>query len=156
MKDGYGFSLAARGFEQIDLQKYSGLLTPRKFFSYSADNVPGVTIKDFEDSIDNSFPDLATKIRFINKLYQCVLGRGIPLKCKKLLVYGEQDSGKTTWAYILKGLTPERHIASLSKSSTFALQQIDEQTLLIFINEWSQNVMDEDELKRLLEGIVLN
>ena len=147
--------MSARGFIPLDTQKYSGLMTPRNFFAYDSNNIPGVNIADFEHSVRNSFTDLPTLIKFLNKFYQCALGRGIPLKCKKLLVYGAQDSGKTTWAYILKGLIPERHIASLSKSTNFALQQVDEQTMLIFINEWSKSVLDEDELKRLLEGIII-
>ena len=50
------------------------------------------------------------------------------------------------------GLLPRRFIATISKENQFSFSQINEDTLLVFIDEWSTNFLDEDILKRLLEG----
>jgi hypothetical protein len=43
-------------------------------------------------------------------------------------------------------------VATVNKENQFAFSQITEDTLLIFIDEWSKNYLDEDILKRLLQG----
>ena len=79
------------------------------FCDYDSSTPPSPNVvKLFEASIDNSFKDQLTRTRFLNKFYQCALGKGLPLKLKKLLACGEQDSGKTTWTYILKGRLDSR------------------------------------------------
>ena len=80
-----------------------GLKTPRMFCPYDPASFSDAGVQKFRQSIENSFPDLVTQVTFLNKFYQCALGHGVPLKLPKLIVCGEQDSGKTSWLYILKG-----------------------------------------------------
>jgi hypothetical protein len=48
----------------------------------------------FKNSIVNSFPELAVRTAFLNKFYQCFVGRHMPQKIRKLVVSGPKDSGK--------------------------------------------------------------
>ena len=50
------------------------------------------------------------------------------------------------------GLIPQGFVATVNKENQFSFSQITEDTLLIFIDEWSSNFLDEDILKRLLQG----
>lgn len=97
-------ALHKRQFVPLDVRKFTGLRTPRMFCKYDHTNVPREKVTLFKASLDNSFQDHAVQVSFVNKLYQCLLGRGLPLKLKKLIACGAQDSGKTTWMYILKGI----------------------------------------------------
>ena len=97
------FNLPSRSFVEIDPQKYAGMCSPRVFCDYDSLTDPGPNVDLFEQSIRNSFPDLDEMIPFLNKMYQCCLGHNLPQKLSKLLVCGEQDSGKTTWAEIFYG-----------------------------------------------------
>ena len=45
-------------------------------------------------------------------------------------------------------------MATVNKENQFSFSMINEDTLLIFIDEWSSNFLDEDILKRLLQGKV--
>lgn len=98
-----GFSLHQRKFVPLDKAKYSGLVTPRLFCDYDSSTEPSRKVELFTKGLENSFPDLEPRVNFVNKLYQCSLGQGLPLKLKKLIACGEQDSGKTSWMSILKG-----------------------------------------------------
>ena len=98
------FVFHRREFVPLDEGKYTGLLTPRMFCGYDSTNVPDKTVRLFQASLKNSFPQHERQVNFVNKLYQCALGQGLPLKVKKLIACGEQDSGKTSWMYILKGI----------------------------------------------------
>ena len=50
---------------------------------------------------------------------------------------------------------PAAFMATISKENQFSFSQISEDTLLLFIDEWSTNFLDEDILKRLLQGSML-
>ena len=97
------FNIPKRRFEAIDEEKYAGLVTPRMFAGYDHTNVPDANIELFRASIKNSFPDQLEMALFLNKFYQCNLGHRLPMKIKKLLACGEQDSGKSTWAFVFYG-----------------------------------------------------
>lgn len=49
-----------------------------------------------------------------------VLGYGMPHKLPKLLVCGEQDSGKTSWLYVLKGECQSYLLCVKSSSMIFS------------------------------------
>ena len=51
---------------------------------------------------------------------------------------------------------PPGFMATISKENQFSFSQISEDTLLLFIDEWSTNFLDEDILKRLLQGLNKN
>ena len=45
-----------------------------------------------------------------------------------------------------------RFVVTVAKEDQFSFSQINEDTMLIFIDEWSTNFLDEDIIKRLLQG----
>lgn len=45
-----------------------------------------------------------------------------------------------------------RFVATISQENQFSLSQINEDTLLVYIDEWSSNLLDEDTMKLLLQG----
>ena len=98
------FVINERKFVEVDSQKYQGLVTPRAFQDYVYSDRKQPKAKHFEESLKNSFPTLVGRVEFLNKFYQCLLGDKMPHKVRKILCSGGKDSGKTTWAAILKGL----------------------------------------------------
>ena len=104
------FCLHKRKFIPLDTNKYAGLTSPRMYCDYDPSNIPGKRIQLFKASLENSFNDVSQRINFINKMIQCALGRGLPLKLKKLIACGQQDSGKTSWMSILRGELQARQL----------------------------------------------
>ena len=96
------FLVNQREFVPIDESKYNGLLTPRAYQEYDCQTKPQA--RHLEESLVNSFPVLEDRVEFLNKFYQCLLADKMPHKARKMLCSGGKDSGKTTWASILKGL----------------------------------------------------
>ena len=94
VKDDIFFSISNRDFTEcpIDL-KDIGLISPRAFAPYYDSNEDPTTLY-FKESIENSFPNLATRINFLNKYYQCLTLNKFPHKCPKLVVAGPSDLGK--------------------------------------------------------------
>ena len=93
--------LSSRMFVKTPIaQGDRGKVTPRSFQNYS------VTVQDggyFEASVKNSFPDLETRVRFLNSFYTCLSYGQLPQKTKKLLAYGEGTPGKHPGKKSLKG-----------------------------------------------------
>ena len=152
VKDGKCFSISNRDFIEgpIDL-KDIGLISPRAFASYydsSKDPAPSY----FKESIENSFPNLATRINFLNKYYQCLTVNKFPHKCPKLVVAGPRDSGKTTWASVFLSVIPFRYITSITKGKTFSTAMINADTQLVLLDEWSPDHLQSDTAKLLLQG----
>ena len=110
--------------------------------------------KYFKESVENSFPSLEHRLNFLNKLYQCLLAGRFLHKVPKLVVCGEKDSGKTSWASIIRGIIPDKFVATVSKEGKFAISMINDATQLIFIDEWSQETMMSDTVKTLMQGIL--
>ena len=77
---------------------YFGKISPRAFSNFDVNN-PGDG-GFFASSVRNSFPDEELMVEFLNKFYQCLLFGQLPHKCRKLVVVGEKDSGKTSWARV--------------------------------------------------------
>ena len=102
--------------------------------------------------MENSFPDLCERVNFINKFYQCFLCYQLPHKTRKLVVVGESDSGKSSWANILFGLIPAEKVAVLTKEKVFGSSMISDDTELLFVDEWNTDMMTSDLLKTLLQG----
>ena len=50
------------------------------------------------------------------------------------------------------GLIPSSFMATITKENQFSLTQLNPDTLLLFIDEWQENFLVEDALKRLLQG----
>ena len=127
-----------------------GRISPRCFQRYK------INVNDdggyFRTSVENSFPDLPTRVRFLNKFYQCLLYGQLPQKTKKLVVCGSSNSGKTSWARVFTGLIPATKIASITKEKTFGLSMLQDDTELIFVDEWGAETMSPDVAKSVLQG----
>ena len=106
----------------------------------------------FSSSIINSFPDVGDRARFLNKFYQCFLCQQLPHKVRKLVVVGASDSGKTSWANVFFGIIPRERIAVLTKEQTFGASMIEDDTELLYLDEWNKEMMTEDLLKTVLQG----
>lgn len=129
-----------------------GLVSPRSFQPYRVEDLVGFDARFFESSIENSFPDIMERANFLNKFYQCFLCQQLIHKVRKLVVVGEKDSGKTSWANVLLGLIPETKVAVLTKEKVFGSSMIKDDTELLFIDEWNADMMSSDLVKTLLQG----
>ena len=106
------FKLSSRQFVATPfVENDIGKVSPRCFqdFDTSANCDGGY----FSSSIFNSFPDLNERIRFLNKFYQCLLFCQLPHKVTKLVVVGDSDSGKSSWARIFLGIIPRNKVILL-------------------------------------------
>ena len=73
-------------------------------------------------------------------------------KATKLVVYGDSDSGKSSWARLFSGLIPKTKIVSISKEKTFGTSMLVDDTELVFVDEWGIDTMSADIAKSLLQG----
>ena len=103
-------------------------------------------------SIINSFPEVLKRLDFLNKFYQCLVYGQLPHKAKKLVVCGANNSEKSSWARIFFSLMNRSKIASVTKEKTLGLLTVDEDTELIFIDEWSENTLGISNVKTLFQG----
>lgn len=124
--------------------------TPRCYHNYTITGSPDGGY--FASSIINSFPDLYMRTNFLNHFYQCLLCGQLPIKSKKLVTVGPSDSGKSSWARILFGLTAKTNVATISKEKTFGTSLLKENTQLIFIDEWCNDTLSSDMAKILFQG----
>ena len=75
----------------------------------------------------------------------------MPHKCPKLVVAGPEGSGKTTWLSVLTGVISPRYIATVMKEKQVLMQMISEDTQLVFIDEWSPDMLQSDAAKVTLQ-----
>lgn len=149
--NGKSLKLSYRGFVKTPLElKDLGKVSPRSFADYTIDTT--LDGGAFETSIKNSFPDVADRVNFVNKLYQVLLYGQFPHKIPKLVVCGETNSGKTSWAKLFYGLLRPSKIASVTREKTFGLSQVENDTEVIFIDEWSEDTMTVDNVKKVFQG----
>ena len=128
-----------------------GIISPRNFKEFSTleiANVPEI----FTQSLVNSFPDLGDRARFVNKFYQTFLCHELPHKTRKLVVVGDKDSGKTSWARVFFGIMNHNKIAILTKEENFGASMINDDTELLWVDEWSKAMLPDNLLKTLLQG----
>ena len=76
----------------------------------------------------------------------------MPHKVKKLVVHGPMDSGKTSWINVLLGIIPMPQVASVTQESQFAASMIEESTQLVILDKWSENTLQSDMAKSVLQG----
>ena len=153
INNGRMLKLSSRQFVRIPHSQFvEGKIVPRCYVDYDLTRRSGDG-GYFATSIVNSFPDILDQVNFVNKLYQCFLFGQLPHKATKLVVVGEANSGKSSWAKIFFGILNHSKIASVSKEKTFGLSQIDEDTEFIFIDEWSDDTLSADNAKMLFQGI---
>ena len=153
--DEYCFSVRKRDFIECPIDnKDIGIVSPRAYApNYNSKEDP-VSLY-FKESIENSFPNLATRINFLNKYYQCLTVGKFPHKCPKLVVAGPRDSGKSTWASVFLSIIPVRYIASITKEKVFSTAMTNSDTQLVVLDEWSPEHLQSDTAKLLLQGGVM-
>ena len=88
----------------------------------------------------------------MRKYYQCLCAGKFRHKTSKLCVVGPKDSGKTSWVAPFHGIIPIRRIATITREKQFSAQSIDENTQLIFMDEWTSDSLDAETAKKLLQG----
>ena len=118
-----------------------GKVSPRIYYDFTVK----ITSRDggyFSYSILNSSPEVPKRVEFLNKFYQCLLYGQLPHKAMKLVVCGTNNSGKSSWTRIFLGIMNRLKIVSVTKEKTFDLSMVDEDTKLIFIDEWSEKTLD--------------
>ena len=127
-------------------------MSPRTFQEFNPEPAMFSDAEYFSTSVLNSFPDLGDRVRFANKFYQCFLCFQLPHKVRKLVVVGDKDSGKTTWVKVFFGLMQKEKIAVLTKEENFGAQMIQDDTELLWIDEWKKEMISDDLLKTMLQG----
>lgn len=147
---GQFFRISSRSFTDCAPILPFGKISPRAFIPYDSTTPPQPL--HFKSGIKNSFPELPVRTAFLNKFYQCFLGRRMPQKIRKLVVSGPRDSGKTSWACVLHRIIPSDRIASITKERQFSASMINDETEIVIIDDWSGHTMDCDLAKTLLQG----
>ena len=137
-------SFVASPFNESDF----GVISPRCYqdFVVSMECDGGF----FATSVLNSFPSSIERA-FLNKFYQCLLCHQLPHKVRKLVVVGPCDSGKSSWANVLMALIPHSKVAILTKEQNFGTSMIEEDTQLLYVDEWCKAMMSHDQVKTLLK-----
>lgn len=130
-----------------------GKISPRIFKTYEPNSCSDAEY--FSTSVRHCFPSLGERTRFLNKFYQCLLCGQLLLKTTKLTVVGPSDSGKSSWACVLMGLTQKEKIATISKEKVFNLSLLDDDTQLLFIDEMNGKTLQSDQAKIVLQGGML-
>ena len=144
VKDGYCFSISKRDFIECPIETRDvGKISPRAYAPYYNCKEEPVPLY-FQQSIENSFPNLSTKINFLNKYYQSLTVKKFPHKCPKLVVAGPRNSGKSTWGSVFLSIVPFRYIASITKERTFSTAIINSDTQLVCLDEWSPDHLQSD------------
>ncbi|XP_066922695.1 uncharacterized protein [Clytia hemisphaerica] len=126
--------------------------TPRAFIRYTYDKSYVPYPGPFIQGIMNSFPERKTRVHFLQKYFQLLLHKKFPMKEPKLLLEGDSNSGKTSWAAVFEGLIPTENIAGVTQEGRFAGHLINNQTELVFMDEWTVNSLSCEDAKRILQG----
>ena len=75
----------------------------------------------------------------------------MPQKVKKLVVMRPKDSGKTTWASVFLGIIRRKFTASITHENQFSCAMIDEDTQIIFLDDWAERTLQSDMAKLVLQ-----
>ena len=76
----------------------------------------------------------------------------MPHEIQKLVVLGPKDSGKTSWFNVFLDLIPMKCIASITNEKQFSAAMINDETQLVFLDEWSETTLQSDMAKTVLQG----
>ena len=67
-------------------------------------------------------------------------------------MYGPKDSGKTSWFQVFLGTIPVQYVASITQEKQFSASMIKQDTQIVFLGEWSENSLQSDMPKVVLQG----
>ena len=65
---------------------------------------------------------------------------------------GPKDSGKTTLASVFLGIIRRKFTASITQENQFSCAMINEDTQIIFLDEWAERTLLSDMAKLVLQG----
>ena len=154
VNDGQCWQISKRQFVACPYTEAEvGIISPRMFCEFDASEPPQPRF--FKSSILNSCPDPASYARLLNKWYQLLLHEKMLHKVRKLLVWGPSDSGKSTWLEPLRGIIPDKYIASITKEGKFGTSMITADTQLTFIDEFVPGIIPDWRAKQLFQGGIL-
>ena len=100
----------------------------------------------------DSFPEDEIRANFLNKFYQCLHAGRMSHRVRKLVVYRLKDSGKTSWFQVFLGIIPTQYVASITQEKQFSTSMIKQDTQTVFLDEWSENSLQSDMAKVVLQG----
>ncbi|XP_066918164.1 uncharacterized protein [Clytia hemisphaerica] len=128
-----------------------GVISPRNFFNFDPFRTEchGGYLAS---AIAHWFPSLPDQVDLAHRIYQCLLCHQFPDKTKKLTLVGKIDSGKTSLMNLFSSIIPKEKIAILTKESTFGLSMINDDTELLFVDEWSKEMTPPDIAKTLFQN----
>ena len=106
----------------------------------------------FREGILNSFPEENVRVRFMNKFYECLMVGRMPHKIRRLVLCGPKDSGKTSWVQVSVGIIPLTNLAAITQEKQFSTAVMNEHIELVFLDEWSENTLQADLAKVVLQG----
>ena len=89
---------------------------------------------------------------FVQMMYQLLLSHKFPFKFKKILVCGQSDSGKTSWLVPIVEVLDKAYVVTLTREGKFSAQLLNEDTQLIFIDEWKPDKLQIDDAKIQFQG----
>ena len=130
---------------------YINQRSPRAFLEFSSE-ATGIDAGYFKEGIENSFPDKYTRIAFLKKIYQCLCVGKMPQKCRKLVVEGPRDSGKTTWASVFLAIIPLRFVVSITREKQFSASMLNDDTQIVLLDEWAEDTLESDMAKIVFTG----
>ena len=88
VNDGWFLKLSSRSFVRSPFRpEQFGKMAPRCYKDFTVGTVCDGGV--FADSIVNSFPELGTRVNFLNKFYQCLLCFQFPHKVPRVLTVGK-------------------------------------------------------------------
>ena len=148
--EGTCFKITDRAFINHPIEeKDTGKISPRMHVPYDSTTPPDP--KYFGESVINSLEDPKERVNFLNKFLQCLMCGRMPQEVKKLVVIGPKDSRKTTWASVFLGIIRMKFIASIAQENQFSCAMIDEDTQIIFLDEWAERTLQSDMAKLVLQ-----
>ena len=146
VRDGEYLKLSSRAFVACPFSEDDfGVISPRCYQDYLVSSVCDGGY--FSTSVLNSFPDLMERVAFLNKFFQCLLCHQLPHKVQILVVVGPCDSGKSSWANVLMAFIPQSKVAVLTKEKNFGASMIEDDTQLLYVDEWCKSMMAQDQVK---------
>jgi hypothetical protein len=116
VSNGYAFRISTREFFRFRKVDFRGK-SSRAFVPYDCLQPPDPG--RFEEGIINSFPNLAERVKVLNKLYWCLVAYTMPQKVRKLVFLGPKNSGKTSWSAIFCRIMPVDKIVCVQHKLTY-------------------------------------
>ena len=74
------------------------------------------------------------------------------MKVRKLMVVGPIDCGKTSIINPILEMIPSEHVASITAENQFSCSMLNDDTLLTFVDEFTEKHLSARDAKSVLQG----